>query len=129
MNEHCIRLRRAWEVVSLDPHRRVDLPIVWPDVFPRSIVLQRRFQTPRIDANHETLALRFEAIAGTTALRLNGQLITPFSPRPTVREWLWESPQPGGNLLEMTVDRGDTREPGAAQSEPWGEIALVIRRG
>lgn len=129
MNEHFIRLRRGWEVVSVDPPRRVDLPIVWPEDFPRSIVLRRRFQTPRIDAERETLVLRFEAIAGTVSLRLNGQVITPSSPPPTtIREWIWETPRPGGNVLEIDVDLGGHSEADARRSEPWGGIALVVRR-
>ena len=89
MNEHIIRLRRAWEGTSGGLPRRIDLPIVWPEESDRSIVLRRRFQTPRIDEASETLSLRFQAIDGVVSIRLNGREITPISPIPTIWDWRW----------------------------------------
>jgi hypothetical protein len=129
--EHLIRLRVAWE--RLEPEesaevrpRRVDLPIIWPPGSTRPFRLRRRFHTPPVDTDSETVALRFENVEGLKAVWLNATLIESPKPGTHAIEIDLPLPLPRNNLVELEVDPAGW---GEALMEPkmWGSIALVVR--
>ena len=84
MPEHRIRLRGGWDCQYRerdDPDgpevvRRVDLPVVWTEDFPRRLRLTRQFGRPPVDPASERVELELRDVPGLTTVRLNGQAVS-----------------------------------------------------
>jgi hypothetical protein len=134
--DHLIRLRGGWELIDAasateaeapDVPSRLTLPVVWPDDSVRQVRLVRKFGRPAHDPAHESLLLALDRVPGLRGIRLNGLRLT--------------IPDRTGGRLEIPFDRLSERNvlvldveppphpPGdPSPPQPWGEIALVIRR-
>ena len=128
MPEHPIRLRGGWELhppTAGGVPEKVALPLDgWPPQWgPARLV--RRFQTPPLDPDRETLWLRLDAVPGLRAVTLNGHpLATDPLSGATVLLPLGAACSTR-NVLELVVE--PCRAAVDRDLSPWGEIALVVR--
>ena len=130
MPEHLIRLRGGWERQDLDAPEsgptRITLPIHLDSSLARRVRLSRRFGSPPLQREVETLGLRLHHVPGLVSVTING---SPFPLPPQGGGWpeiaLHELPQ--RNLLVLEVNLAAVHSPGQAGASRWGEIALVVR--
>ena len=130
MSEHRIRLRGGWECRgrvdddSPEVVRRIDLPVVWPEDFPKVVYLTRQFGKPPVDRSKESVSLEFLNVPGLRSVRLNGREIRTESRSESGFAYPLEETILPRNGLMLEVERPQAT---GETSMFWGEIAIVIQ--